>query len=102
MRTPAAWRAAGLLLIAGSASAEPTATEHVSKARTGPWLAIYRHAEGTWHVEVGRKLAGAEVTYRHANLRLTDEDCIKLTHSLWHRGAADSPCPMAWKPGESP
>jgi hypothetical protein len=86
MRTPAAWLVAVLLLIAGSASAEPTATEHNYKAKTGPWLATYRHAEGTWHVEVGRKLAGVEVTYRHADLRLTDEDRIKFTHSLWHRG----------------
>ncbi|HKK22245.1 MAG TPA: hypothetical protein VJ947_01055 [Pseudohaliea sp.] len=75
-----------LLLAGGSAVAEPTAREHNYKVNEGPWLATYRHAEGTWHVEVGRDIAGVEITYRHADLRVTDEDRIKFTHSLWQEG----------------
>lgn len=87
MKTPAAAIGAALLLLAGTVTAEPTVHEHNYKAKKGPWLATYRHAEGTWHVEVGRKVKGVEVTYRHADLKLTDEDRIKFTHSLWHQGA---------------
>ena len=61
--------------------AEPS--EHNYKAKHDDWEYTYRHREGSWHAEIGRKVGPIEVMYRYADLRSTKENRIKFTHELF-------------------
>jgi hypothetical protein len=58
-------------------------SEHNYKAKQDNWEYTYRHREGAWHTEIGRKVGPIEVMYRYADLRSTRENRIKFTHELF-------------------
>jgi hypothetical protein len=57
--------------------------EHNYKAQKDDWTYTYRHREGTWHTELGKKVKDVNVMYRFAELNGTIENRIKFTHNLF-------------------
>ena len=58
-------------------------TEHNYKVKKDDWTYTYRHREGTWHTEVGKKVGPISVMYRHADLIDAKENRIKFTHNIY-------------------
>ena len=57
--------------------------EHNYKVKKDDWTYTYRHREGTWHTEVGKKVGPIAVMYRHADLIDAKENRIKFTHNIY-------------------
>jgi hypothetical protein len=74
----------GLLLFAVlPAFAEPTVNEYNGYLEKGPWTAMYRRAERTWHARLTRRVGEFTVGYRRADLRLTRENRVSAQQSLF-------------------
>jgi len=65
------------------ALAEPTANEYNGYLEKGPWAAMYRRAEGTWHARLARRVGDFTLAYRRADLRLTRENRVSAQQSLF-------------------
>ncbi len=63
--------------------AEPTANEYNGYLEKGPWAAMYRRAEGTWHARLSRQAGAFTLAYRRADLRLTREHRVSAQQSLF-------------------
>jgi hypothetical protein len=72
---------ASVLLWSGVSQAD--ISEHNYKAQNGDWTYTYRHREGTWHTELGKKVKDIDVMYRFAELNGTIENRIKFTHNIY-------------------
>jgi hypothetical protein len=53
---------ASVLLWSGVSQAD--ISEHNYKAQNGDWTYTYRHREGTWHTELGKKVKDIDVSVR--------------------------------------
>ena len=58
-------------------------SEHNYKVKQDDWEYTYRHREGGWHAEIGKKVGPIEVMYRYADLRVTRENRIKFTGEIF-------------------
>jgi len=73
----------GIIMLSLCTVAVAAPSEHNYKAKHDDWEYTYRHREGAWHTEIGRKVGPIEVMYRYADLRSTRENRIKFTHELF-------------------
>jgi hypothetical protein len=98
-----------LLCAVPPALAEPTVNEYNSYLEHGPWTAMYRHSEGTWHARLTREVGAFTFAYRRADLRLTREnrvaaqqslvkaDGFSLAHRLEYRAFSNSAIDDHWR-----
>lgn len=76
----------GLLLCSALPTlAEPTVNEYNAYLEKGPWTAMYRRAEGTWHARLSRQIGPLTLAYRRADLRLTRENRVSAQQFLFKR-----------------
>ncbi|KGE05002.1 hypothetical protein HRUBRA_00475 [Pseudohaliea rubra DSM 19751] len=68
------------------AHAEPTINEYNAYLKKGPWTALYRRSEGTWHAQLTRKAGAFTLGYRQADLRLAREHRGSIEQALMKRG----------------
>ncbi|MHA7815594.1 MAG: hypothetical protein ACX93N_03900 [Pseudohaliea sp.] len=91
------------------AFAEPTANEYNAYLEKGPWTAMYRHSEGTWHARLSRRAGDFTLAYRRADLCLAREhrvsvqqdlfkgDGLSLAHRLEYRAFSNAAIDDHWR-----